>query len=100
MKYEYCIIGPIGTDLQPIQATKPDQLSIKYLTENGIEESVLKGVADDLPDIIAQFIYHLGENGWELVGSGICQGSNVTTFLFGSEGHVLGHMLYFKRQKQ
>jgi hypothetical protein len=94
-KWEYCMIGPLSTGLMPIPPESFCQIG--YLTDSGIQvpdQLNLPFISQDTIQFTAQLLWLLGEDGWELAGSGtglvaLSQGSGVT-----------GHMLYFKRRKQ
>jgi hypothetical protein len=93
-KWEYCVIGPLGASLRPIP---PESFcEIWYLTDSGVQvpsQLNISFVNQDPVHYSAQLIWLLGEEGWELAGSGtglvaISSGTGET-----------GHMLYFKRRK-
>lgn len=95
-KWEYCAVGPFGPDLNPIR-TKSEDINILYLTKDGIVKRKL-AERDKNPAIYAtRIIAYLGEQGWEMAGSGTALAAmNITGALFGP-GPLESHMLYFKR---
>jgi hypothetical protein len=93
-KWEYCVIGPLSTSLRPIP---PESFcEIWYLNDSGVQvpnQLNLSFFSQDNVQYSAQLIWLLGEEGWEMIGSGtglvaLSPGSGET-----------GHMLYFKRRK-
>ena len=94
-KWDYCAIGPLGPDLQPV---RPDSFcEIWYLTGIGIQTPAqlnLPNFSQDPIQYSAQLIWLLGEEGWELAGSG------TTNVALNAGSGELGHMLYFKRERQ
>jgi len=94
-KWEYCVIGPIGVSLNPIP---PDLFcEIWYLTDGGVQvpsKLNLPFASQNNVDYTAQLLWLLGDEEWELVGSG----TGLVAISAGSG--EMAHMLYFKRRKQ
>jgi hypothetical protein len=93
-KWEYCVVGPLSTGLRPVL---PESFcEVWYLTDSGIQIPELTNLyylSQENIQHSAQIIWLLGEDGWELVGSG-------TGLVSVSPGTgETGHMLYFKRRK-
>ena len=106
-KWEYCVVGPLRAYLQPVR--QDTYCEIWYLTGTGIHVPSHLNLAQfhqDNTEQVAQLIWLLGEEGWELVTSG----SGIVELTIGSETlgaggesprrEETGHMLYFKRRKQ
>lgn len=93
-KWEYCVVGPMSTGLRPIL---PDSFcEIWYLKDDGVQVPAQLNLPFISPDSVhysAQLVWLLGEEGWELCGTG-------TGLVAVSSGAgETGHMLYFKRRK-
>jgi hypothetical protein len=106
-KWEYCAVGPLRAYLQPVR--QDTYCEIWYLTGAGIQlpsQLNLAQLHQDNTEQVAQLIWLLGEEGWELVtsGSGVVELSSGNEALqAGGESpkrEETGHMLYFKRRKQ
>lgn len=106
-KWEYCVLGPLRAYLQPVR--QDTYCEIWYLTSVGTQLPTHLNLAQfhqDNTEQVAQLIWLLGEEGWELItsGSGVVELTiGNETSLTGGEGHKreeTGHMLYFKRRKQ
>lgn len=105
-KWEYCVVGPLRAYLQPVR--QETYCEIWYLTGNGIYSPTLSqaNFHQDNTEQVAQLIWLLGEEGWELVtsGSGVVELNVMNeTSDAGDESpkrEETGHMLYFKRRKQ
>jgi hypothetical protein len=94
-QWEYCTIGPLGFGLRPY-ATKQENVTIKYIRSNGVDESTFIEKEKDLSRLVARLIAFLGKEGWEMVGTGTVIASyNVGTAL--TSGGNPAHILYFKR---
>jgi hypothetical protein len=95
LKWEYCVVGPLSTGLRPV--LPESYCEIWYLTDSGIQvpgQLNLPFINQDNVHYSAQLLWLLGEEGWELVGSG----AGLVALSAGSG--EMGHMLYFKRRKQ
>jgi hypothetical protein len=94
-KWEYCLVGPLSTSLRSVV---PDTYcEVCYLTGSGIQQQThfnVQYLSQDTVHYAAQVICLLGDDGWELVGSG----SGMVPI--GTGVGEMGHMLYFKRKKQ
>lgn len=106
-KWEYCTVGPLGSGLDPLD--KGSYSQIWYTTDRGIyapNEFALPVIEQDPVQFTAQLLWLLGEEGWELIGTGVSEivvvaepdPMNPVAAL--QEKKNLGHMLYFKRKKQ
>lgn len=87
-KWEYCAITGISALSSKLSTSYPSLLQFSdqgtYVTK--IRDEVIENVYFDEETLTAKRIAKLGEEGWELVGTGNT-----------SEGI---HMLYFKRPKE
>ena len=105
-RWEYCVVGPLRAYLQPVR--QDTYCEIWYLTGNGIHSPALShaNFHQDNTEQVAQLIWLLGEEGWELVtsGSGAVELTIANETLEGGgerpKKEETGHMLYFKRRKQ
>jgi hypothetical protein len=106
-KWEYGVVGPLRAYLQPVR--QDTYCELWYLTGTGIQLPTHLNLAQfhqDNTEQVAQLIWLLGEEGWELVtsGSGVVElnMANATSEPGGEspKREETGHMLYFKRRKQ
>ena len=80
-KWEYCII----TGVVPWSGGLDSEDHLQYFGPDSPEITRFRSTAGKRPQILAQTIARLGEDGWEMVGCAFA-------------GHR-GHHLYFKRPK-
>jgi hypothetical protein len=104
-KWEYCVVGPLRSYLQPVR--QETYCEIWYLTSSGIQlPNQLSHLHQDNIEQVAQLIWFLGEEGWELVTSGpgvvelTVANETLEPSVENPKRQETGHMLYFKRRKQ
>jgi len=84
-KWEYCVVGPVKSNSlgdRSFWGHYPNKL---FLTGEGRRGAVIEGSGKKEADNLAKAISELGDEGWELIGTG-----NVAED---------AHFLYFKRPK-
>jgi len=88
-KWEYCAIAGVSKRGSGLYPRYP---ALIQFTLQGCVERPIKG---DEINLLAQTIAHLGEQGWEMVGTGAHSlGSSL-----GSGTTETNHIIYFKRPK-
>lgn len=85
-KWEYCVVGPVKSNLQGDRSFWGHYPNLLYLRADGRSGRVIEGKAQEEAENLAKAVAELGDEGWELVGMG-----NVAEN---------AHFLYFKRAKQ
>ena len=97
-KWEYCAVGPLGPDLQPIREKQGD-INILYITREGVDLRTFTAKQKDLRAHVSNLIAYLGDEGWEIVGVGTTQAA-AGAYAALAAGLKISHMLYFKRAKE